>query len=85
MLPNLKKETEDWTGEEGEFIMDYCILAESHSLENKIQNNIVGYIVGFEKDRVCFLTGEDINCKIITIKLKNVIIKEDFKMVYDKE
>jgi len=36
MLPNLKKETEDWTGEEGEFIMDYCILAESHSLENKI-------------------------------------------------
>lgn len=32
MLPNLKKETEEYTGKDGEFLMDYCIKAETHNL-----------------------------------------------------
>ena len=70
MLPKLKEATKKETGSKGEFINDFCIRAKSHSLLNQNWNNIKGYIVGFEKERVCFQTGEEFLSKIILLKLE---------------
>lgn len=77
-MHKLKDATKQWTGSEGEFKNDFCIYARTHSLKQKEQNGIEGYIVGFSKDeRVSFQTGEDICSKIISVKLENITILEN--------
>lgn len=75
-MNRLKEATNIWN-DNGAFINDFCIYALTHSLKKTEYNDIRGYIVGFEDDRISFQIGEDIRSKIIAIKLENITVLEN--------
>ena len=50
----------------------------TYNLKDIKYNNIEGYIVGYDNDRIQFLTGLEISSKTILIKPENTYIDQEF-------